>query len=87
MGVNESLVITMSMTGRERRLLAEIERALAQEDPQYVERIAAINRVQAGESSPPAENEAAPWIERRAWLLLLAALTVITLLMLAALTA
>ncbi|MGP3919823.1 DUF3040 domain-containing protein [Nonomuraea sp. 10N515B] len=82
------LVIFMSLTGRERRTLAEIEDALVREDPAFAQRIAAINRIEAGDTPVRPASSAfwpRPWIERRVVLLLLAALGVITLLVIAVL--
>ncbi|GAA2379052.1 hypothetical protein GCM10010404_39240 [Nonomuraea africana] len=76
----EVLLIRMSMTGNERRILEEIEQALMREDPAFAERIATIYRIECGEASPAPIQRRQPRIERRVWILLLGALTVIVIL-------
>ncbi|MDP4510531.1 DUF3040 domain-containing protein [Nonomuraea turcica] len=73
----------MPLTWRERRILAEIEDALAREDPQLVERMTAIHNVESG--AGPSRGRSLPRLERRVWLLLLTALAVIALLIIAVL--
>ncbi|WP_336212367.1 DUF3040 domain-containing protein [Nonomuraea sp. LPB2021202275-12-8] len=38
----------MSLSGKERRILAEIEQALERDDPELARRVAAINRIESG---------------------------------------
>ncbi|MGI5286500.1 DUF3040 domain-containing protein [Nonomuraea polychroma] len=77
----------MRLTGRERRTLAEIEEALVRDDPAFAKRLAAINRIEAGDiPARPASWAFGPLqIERRVVLLLLTALGVISLLVIAVL--
>lgn len=37
----------MSLSGKERRILAEIEQALEQDDPELARRVAAINKIES----------------------------------------
>ncbi|MFB4266001.1 DUF3040 domain-containing protein [Nonomuraea sp. GTA35] len=79
----------MSLSGRERRILAEIERALERDDPELARRVAAINRIEAGgEPLPPQPygDRLRMWALARVWVLFWAAAVVIVLLLLAVLT-
>jgi hypothetical protein len=74
-------VLEMRMNGKERRILREIEEALAREDPQFAQRIAAINRIEGADAMayPEAGNHrAGSQIKHRLQLLFLAVLTVVT---------
>jgi len=60
----------MSLSGRERRILAEIEQALEREDPELAKRVAAINKIESGGEAapaeappPPAADPPSPWAE------------------------
>ncbi|NRQ38395.1 DUF3040 domain-containing protein [Nonomuraea sp. NN258] len=90
----------MSLSGRERRILAAIERALELEDPELARRVAAINRIEAGgESSPrpfderadvhpqPAGERIRWWISDHRWTVVAGVVLAIVLLVLAVLTA
>ncbi|PZG12774.1 DUF3040 domain-containing protein [Nonomuraea aridisoli] len=76
----------MGLSGRERRILAEIERALEQEDPDFARRLAEIERVEAERA------RAGRWRGRlprgrafHAWVILVLGLLVIVLLLAAVL--
>ncbi|WP_043616504.1 DUF3040 domain-containing protein [Nonomuraea candida] len=81
----------MSLSGRERRILAEIERALERDDPELVERVAAINRIESGGELPPLPPQAygesvRVWALTHVWVILWGAALVIFLLLVAVLT-
>ncbi len=57
----------MSLSGKERRILAEIEQALEQDDPELARRVAAINKIESDgvpaqrtEDEPPRARDATP---------------------------
>ncbi len=58
----------MSLSGKERRILAEIEQALEQDDPELARRVAAINKIESDgvpaqrkeEDEPPCARDATP---------------------------
>ncbi|MGR6923413.1 DUF3040 domain-containing protein [[Actinomadura] parvosata] len=78
----------MSLSGRERRILAEIERALERDDPELARRVAAINRIEAGGDLPPQPygDRLRMWALAHVWVLFWVAALVIVLLLLAVLT-
>ncbi|MBN6052357.1 DUF3040 domain-containing protein, partial [Nonomuraea sp. RK-328] len=80
----------MGLTGKERRILAEIEHALALEDPDLARRVAAINSIEAGSGEGymrPYGERARGWVRRHVWLIVLSVLLVVALLTLAVLIA
>ncbi|HEX4817224.1 MAG TPA: DUF3040 domain-containing protein [Nonomuraea sp.] len=78
----------MSLSGRERRILAQIEEALEREDPDLARRVAAINKIEAGgEFYPQAYGERLRvWALTHVWLIFAVGALLIVLLLLAALT-
>ncbi|MFI6599965.1 DUF3040 domain-containing protein [Nonomuraea sp. NPDC050536] len=79
----------MSLSGKERRTLADIEVGLAMEDPDFARRIAAINMIESG-GAPPLKasgERLLTWARHRAWVIGLAVVIAITLLVLAIATA
>ncbi|SEG59904.1 Protein of unknown function [Nonomuraea solani] len=78
----------MSLSGRERRILAEIERALEREDPELARRVAAINRIESGgDVFPRACNDRfRMWALAHVWVIFSVGALVIVLLLLAVLT-
>ncbi|TDD08797.1 DUF3040 domain-containing protein [Nonomuraea deserti] len=75
----------MSLSPRERRILAEIEGALEQEDPELARRVAEINRAGWARDARPGSRgvrRRAP----RAWMIYLAVALVIVSLLVAVLT-
>ncbi|MGN9838443.1 DUF3040 domain-containing protein [Nonomuraea sp. H19] len=78
----------MSLSGRERRILAEIELALEREDPELAERVAAINRIESdGGIFPQAYGDRLRmWALAHVWKIFLFGALVIVLLLLAVLT-
>ncbi|WP_345575581.1 DUF3040 domain-containing protein [Nonomuraea rosea] len=78
----------MSLSGRERRILAEIEQALEREDPDLAKRVAAINKIEAGgEGFPQAYGDRfRMWALAHVWVLFTIGAVLIVLLLLAVLT-
>ncbi|MEV0389612.1 DUF3040 domain-containing protein [Nonomuraea sp. NPDC050643] len=78
----------MSLSGRERRILAEIERALEREDPELARRVAAINRIEWGDDPFPQAygDRLRMWALTHVWAIFLAGALVILLLLVAVLT-
>ncbi|WP_214321325.1 DUF3040 domain-containing protein [Nonomuraea sediminis] len=79
----------MSLSGKERRTLADIEHGLAMEDPDFARRIAAINMIESGgEPALKASGERLlTWARHRMWVIGLAVVIAIALLVLAIATA
>lgn len=78
----------MSLTWKERRSLLEIEEALTREDPQFVDRIRAINRIEEGGDaaagrSAAGQDRVARWMQRHYLIVLLIGLSLVVLLVLA----
>ena len=88
-GVEAMVVITMSLSGKERRTLADIEHSLAMEDPDFARRVAAINMIESGGEKPlrASGERVLAWATGRVWVIALAAVIAITLLVLAIITA
>lgn len=78
------MVIAMSLSERERRILAEIEHALLADDPALAKRVAKINRAGATGHSVPRLRL---WVTGRVWLIVVCALVVLVLLVVAVLVA
>ncbi|MFD1936628.1 MULTISPECIES: hypothetical protein [Nonomuraea] len=79
------MIIVMSMTWKERRSLFDIEDALARDDAEFVERINAINRIEADDASAASSDACwERWLYRHYPTLLLAALVLIVLAVLTA---
>ncbi|MFC4011676.1 DUF3040 domain-containing protein [Nonomuraea purpurea] len=78
----------MGLTGRERRILAEIEQALERDDPELVQRVAAINRIESGGDvfQQAYGDRLRMWALAHVWLIFSAGAVVIVLLLLAVLT-
>ncbi|MER6942837.1 DUF3040 domain-containing protein [Nonomuraea sp. NPDC000554] len=77
----------MSLSGKERRILAEIEQALELEDPDLARRVAAINRIEGGDSSPRLYGERIRvWALGHVWVIVLAGVLTVILLILAVAT-
>jgi hypothetical protein len=78
----------MSLTGRERRILAEIEQGLERDDPELARRVAAINRIESdGDAFPRAYGDRLRmWALAHVWLIFSLAGLAILLLLLAVLT-
>lgn len=78
----------MSLSGRERRILAEIERALERDDPELARRVAAINKIEAGGEGFAREpgERLRMWILRHVWVIFWVGALVIMLLLVAVLT-
>jgi hypothetical protein len=80
-------VIAMSLSGKERRILAEIEHALALEDPDLARRVAAINSIEsgadAGLSLRPYGRQVRDWVAGHVWLIVAVFMLVVALLALA----
>ncbi|MCF6475875.1 DUF3040 domain-containing protein [Nonomuraea sp. MG754425] len=79
----------MSLSGRERRILAEIERALERDDPELARRVAAINRVETGGRPLPDQPYGVrlrTWTVAHVWLIFWAGALVLGLLLWAVLT-
>ncbi|MDR8409653.1 DUF3040 domain-containing protein [Nonomuraea sp. 3-1Str] len=79
----------MSLSGKERRILAEIEYALALEDPDLARRVAAINSIESGGEGymRPYGDRARVWVTRHVWLIVGSVVLVVALLTLAVLLA
>ncbi|MEW9547454.1 DUF3040 domain-containing protein [Nonomuraea sp. NPDC050783] len=77
----------MGLSGRERRILAQIEQALEREDPELARRVAAINRIEAGDGLPqrPCGDRVRGWALAHPWAVLVGAVLVMVLLLLAVL--
>ncbi|MFC4114927.1 DUF3040 domain-containing protein [Nonomuraea zeae] len=78
----------MSLSGRERRILAEIEQALEREDPDLAKRVAAINKIESdGDGFPQAYGDRLRmWALAHVWVIFSIGAVVIVLLLLAVLT-
>ncbi|MFG1702799.1 DUF3040 domain-containing protein [Nonomuraea sp. M3C6] len=78
----------MSLSGRERRILAEIELALERDDPELVERVAAINRIESGEDAFPRAygDRLRMWALAHVWMIFSVGGLLIVLLLVAVLT-
>ncbi|WP_143043855.1 DUF3040 domain-containing protein [Nonomuraea jiangxiensis] len=78
----------MSLSGRERRILAEIEQALEREDPELAQRVAAINKIEGeGNTFPQAYGERLRvWALAHVWMIFSIGGLLIVLLLLAVLT-
>ncbi|WP_049573114.1 DUF3040 domain-containing protein [Nonomuraea sp. SBT364] len=55
----------MGLSGKERRILADIELALERDDPELARRVAAINRIESGGEAVP--HTADPPVTRMTW--------------------
>ncbi|WP_162795011.1 DUF3040 domain-containing protein [Nonomuraea lactucae] len=75
----------MSLTGKERRILAEMEHALALEDPDLARRVAAINSIESGENTfmRPYGQRARVWVTGHVWIIMATVVLLVALLMLA----
>ncbi len=79
--------MAMSLSGKERRILAEIEQALEREDPELARRVAAINKIESDGDSPRAYGDRLRrWVLAHVWMIFTAGALVIVLLLLAVLT-
>ncbi|MEV4172270.1 DUF3040 domain-containing protein [Nonomuraea sp. NPDC049709] len=78
----------MGLSGRERRILAEIERALEREDPELARRVAAINRIESGGNAFPQGHgdRLRMWALAHVWAIFWLGAVVILLLLVAVLT-
>ncbi|MEU4513801.1 DUF3040 domain-containing protein [Nonomuraea wenchangensis] len=78
----------MGLSGRERRILAQIEQALEREDPELARRVAAINRIEAVGGLPerPYGDRARLWALTHGWVIVVAVALVLVLLLVAVLT-
>ena len=77
----------MSLTGRERRILGEIEQALELEDPDMARRVAAINKIESGSDAGVYRERIQSWAGAHVWLIALLAVIAVLLLVLAVITA
>lgn len=77
----------MSLSGRERRILGEIEQALELEDPDLARRVAAINKIETGSDTGFYRARLQSWAMARIWLIVLLGMIVVLLLLLAVITA
>ncbi|MEV1240519.1 DUF3040 domain-containing protein [Nonomuraea sp. NPDC050022] len=77
----------MSLSGRERRILGEIEQALELEDPDMARRVAAINKIETGSDAGAYRERMQSWAGAHIWLLALLAVIAVLLLVLAVITA
>ncbi|MEV0630452.1 DUF3040 domain-containing protein [Nonomuraea wenchangensis] len=77
----------MGLSGRERRILAQIEQALEREDPELARRVAAINRIEAVGGLPerPYGGRARLWALTHGWVIVAAVALVVVLLLVAVL--
>ncbi|MFG3436190.1 DUF3040 domain-containing protein [Nonomuraea sp. NPDC047897] len=75
----------MGLSGKERRILAEIEHALALEDPDLARRVAAINSIESGAEIGlrPYGRQARDWVTAHLWTIVAAVVLVVVLLTLA----
>jgi hypothetical protein len=71
----------MGLSGRERRILAEIEHALAAEDPELVKRVAAINSMESGKGGLFRPYRWRLQIARHLWLVVVLALILVAALL------
>lgn len=80
--------MAMSLSGKERRILAEIELALEREDPELAKRVAAINKIESDDKSlPKAYGERLrTWVLVHVWMIFAVCGLVIVLLLVAAVT-
>jgi hypothetical protein len=78
----------MGLSGRERRILAQIEQALEREDPELAKRVAAINRIEAGGGTfaQAYGDRLRMWALSHVWVIFTVGALVILLLLLAVLT-
>lgn len=83
-----AMVIGMGLSGRERRILAEIEQALEREDPDLAKRVAAINRIESGGDPFPQTfgDRLRMWALAHVWVIFAIGALLIVLLLLAVLT-
>lgn len=81
-------MIAMGLSGRERRILAEIEQGLERDDPELARRVAAINKIESdGIDYPQAYGDRLRvWALTHVWIIFGVAAAVILLLLLAVLT-
>ncbi|MEV0348315.1 DUF3040 domain-containing protein [Nonomuraea sp. NPDC050680] len=77
----------MSLTGRERRILGEIEQALELEDPDMARRVAAINKIETGSDAGAYRERMQSWAGAHIWLIALLGVIAVLLLVLAVITA
>lgn len=77
----------MSLSGRERRILGEIEQALELEDPDMARRVAAINKIETGSDARAYRERMQSWAGAHVWLIALLAVIAVLLLVLAVITA
>jgi hypothetical protein len=78
----------MGLSGRERRILAQIEYALEREDPELAKRVEAINRIEAGGDLFPQAygDRLRMWALAHVWVIFTVGALVILLLIIAVLT-
>ncbi|MFI7126714.1 DUF3040 domain-containing protein [Nonomuraea sp. NPDC050153] len=83
-----AVVMPMSLSGKERRILAEIELALEREDPELAKRVAAINKIESDGSTFPRAygDRLRKWMLAHVWMIFMVGALVIVLLLLAVLT-
>ncbi|MCA2221113.1 MULTISPECIES: DUF3040 domain-containing protein [Nonomuraea] len=77
----------MSLSGRERRILGEIEQALELEDPDMARRVAAINKIETGSDAGAYRERMQSWAGAHIWLIALLGVIAVLLLVLAVITA
>lgn len=79
------MVIAMGLSGKERRILAEIEHALALEDPDLARRVAAINSIESGVETGlrPYGRQARDWLTAHIWTIVAVVVAVAALLAMA----
>ncbi|MEV6158761.1 DUF3040 domain-containing protein [Nonomuraea sp. NPDC052129] len=77
----------MSLSGRERRILGEIEQALELEDPDMARRVAAINKIETGSDAGAYRERMQSWAGGHIWLIALLGVIAVLLLVLAVITA
>ncbi|MEU7830434.1 MULTISPECIES: DUF3040 domain-containing protein [unclassified Nonomuraea] len=75
----------MSLSGRERRILGEIEQALELEDPDMARRVAAINKIESDAGAYRERMQS--WAGAHLWLIALLGVIAVLLLVLAVITA
>ncbi|MEV1178647.1 DUF3040 domain-containing protein [Nonomuraea sp. NPDC049784] len=78
----------MSLSGKERRILAEIEQALERDDPELAKRVAAINRIESDGNIFPQSytDRLRMWALAHVWMIFTVGALMIVLLLLAVLT-
>ncbi|NUR92088.1 MAG: DUF3040 domain-containing protein [Nonomuraea sp.] len=78
----------MSLSGRERRILADIEQRLERDDPELARRVAAINKIESdGMGYPVAYGDRLRvWALTHVWMIFIVAAVAIVLLLLAVVT-